>query len=266
MPQSQFSQYDIGHLKRGSTVVVTLRGNAANVRLLDSANLSAFRSGRQHRMHGGLAKSSPVRLQVPSDGRWYVVVDLIGMAPGAQVRSAVSVEPPPLPALRTITPPSLDEVQVERPPAASVDGDGSWDVFISHAWEDKAAVARPLYEALTGHGATVWFDEAELRIGDSLRRKIDRGLANSAFGVVIFSEHFFAKGWPQYELDGVVTQSVAGEQNLLPIWHKVTKDEVRAHSPSLADKVARSTADFTVDEIAEEIARRVRPDLFHEVA
>ena len=59
-----------------------------------------------------------------------------------------------------------------------------------------------------------------------------------------------------------MTRSVAGEQNLLPIWHKVSKDEVRAQSPSLADKVARSTSAFTAQEIAEEIARRVRPDLF----
>lgn len=134
-------------------------------------------------------------------------------------------------------------------------------MFISHAHEDKADIARPLYEALTNLGVAVWFDDAELGIGDSLRRKIDQGLARSAFGVVIFSSSFFAKGWPQYELDGIVTSSVAGEQNLLPIWHKVTKDEVRAQSPSLADKVARSTADFTAKEIAKEIARRVRPDL-----
>lgn len=35
-----------------------------------------------------------------------------------------------------------------------------------------------------------------------------------------------------------------------------------AESPSLADKVARSTSQYTVAAIAEEIARRVRPDLF----
>jgi len=140
----------------------------------------------------------------------------------------------------------------------------TWDVFISHASEDKADIARPLYDALTAIGVSVWFDEAELHIGDSLRRKIDQGLARSAFGVVIFSIALFAKGWPQYELDGIVTRSVAGEQNLLPIWHKVSKDEVRAQSPSLADKVARSTSAFTAQEIAEEIARRVRPDLFDE--
>jgi hypothetical protein len=105
---------------------------------------------------------------------------------------------------------------------------------------------------------SVWLDEIELKIGHSLRRKIDQGIRASRFATVIFSASFFAKGWTQYELDGIVTKSVAGEQNLLPIWHNVTKDEVMAHSPSLADKVARSTATSTIAEIAGEIASVVK--------
>jgi phosphoribosylaminoimidazole carboxylase (NCAIR synthetase) len=62
------------------------------------------------------------------------------------------------------------------------------------------------------------------------------------------------KGWTNYELDGIVTRSVTGEQVMLPIWHEVTKSEVLAYSPSIADKVARSTATHTVEEIAKEIA------------
>ena len=259
-----FTQYDLGQLKRGATVVVTLRGNAANIRLMDSSNFNSYKNGRAHRYAGGLVTRSPHRMVVPNNGHWYVTVDMAGMRPGAQVNTSVQVEAPPLPMARSLPPASLNEVAVERPPAVPGDDGRSWDVFISHAGEDKAAIARPLYDALTGLGVDVWFDDAELRIGDSLRRKIDQGLARSAFGVVIFSEAFFSKGWPQYELDGIVTRSNAGEQNLLPIWHKVTKDEVRAQSPSLADKVARSTAEFTAQEIADEIARRVRPDLFNE--
>jgi hypothetical protein len=228
---------------------------------MDSSNFNAYKNGRQHRFYGGLVKQSPFRVVVPNDGHWYVAVDLQGFGQ-ARVNSSVQVEPPPLPFARSATAGSLADVHVEPPtPAAVIDGQ-AWDVFVSHASEDKNDVARPLFEALASFGVQVWFDEAELRIGDSLRRKIDQGLAHSAFGVVIFSAAFFAKGWPQYELDGIVTRTVAGEQNLLPIWHKVTKDEVRAQSPSLADKVARSTAEFTIAEIAEEIARRVRPDLF----
>jgi len=132
-----------------------------------------------------------------------------------------------------------------------------WDVFISHASEDKDEVVRPLAHALQAHGLQVWYDEFELRIGDSLRRNIDQGIANSAFGVVVLSEAFLAKNWPQYELDGLVTRHLTGPQVLLPLWHKLTKAEVVAYSPSLADKLARSTSESTLDEIAAEIAEVV---------
>lgn len=69
------------------------------------------------------------------------------------------------------------------------------------------------------------------------------------------------KGWTNYELDGIVTRAVTGEQILLPIWHGVTKSEVVAFSPSLADKVARSTATHTVEEIAREIADLLQPEV-----
>jgi len=132
-----------------------------------------------------------------------------------------------------------------------------WDVFISYAHEEKDDIVRPLAYALRQNGLRVWFDEFELRIGDSLRRKIDQGIARSAFGVVVLSTAFFAKNWAQYELDGLVTRSVDGSQVLLPLWHRLTKAEVMAHSPSLADKLARSTADSTLEEIAAEIAEVV---------
>lgn len=134
-----------------------------------------------------------------------------------------------------------------------------WDVFTSHANEDKQSVARPLADALRAKGVQVWLDDQELRIGDSLRRKIDAGLANSRFGVVVLSPAFFNKGWTQYELDGLVTRSVGGEQNLLPLWHGITKDELIAHSPSLADKFARSTLSYAISDIADEIAAVVLP-------
>ncbi|MCV5824275.1 toll/interleukin-1 receptor domain-containing protein, partial [Escherichia coli] len=81
-----------------------------------------------------------------------------------------------------------------------------------------------------------------LRIGDSLRQKIDKGLANSRVGLVVLSPAFISKGWTNYELDGIITRAISGEQILLPIWHNITKQEVIDFSPSLADKVARSTA------------------------
>ena len=97
-----------------------------------------------------------------------------------------------------------------------------------------------------------------MRIGHSLRRKIDEGIRSSSFGVVVLSEAFFHKGWTNHELDGLVTRNVAGEQSLLPIWHRLNQAQVRAFSPSLADKVGMSTDAFSIDEIAEQIAEVVK--------
>lgn len=255
----KFQSYDLGRQKRGAVVVVTLKGNAANVRLMDSHNLNSYKAGRNHRYSGGLAKRSPVRLVVPRDGHWHVTVDLMGLR--GNVRSSVSVEPPPLPAIRSAsTSAPLTQIRHEAPPSLGSESERRvWDVFISHASEDKQAVARPLAESLRQAGVTVWLDDFELKIGHSLRRRIDEGLASSRFGVVILSKSFFSKGWSQYELDGLVTRYVSGQQDLLPIWHEMTKDEVIAASPSLADKIARSTAHYTIEEIAQEIADVVNP-------
>lgn len=69
------------------------------------------------------------------------------------------------------------------------------DVFIAHASEDKGAVAHPLAQALKRRGWTVWLDDLELTVGDSLTGLIDQGLARSRFGVVVLSPEFFAKRW-----------------------------------------------------------------------
>ena len=81
-----------------------------------------------------------------------------------------------------------------------------------HASEIKIFV--PLANALMEHGLNVWYDEMTLRIGDSLRQKIDKGLANSRVGLVVLSPSFIKKGWTNYELDGIVTRTVSGEQVL----------------------------------------------------
>jgi hypothetical protein len=118
----------------------------------------------------------------------------------------------------------------------------SWDVFISHASEDKLSFAAPLAEALKSRGLKVWFDSFTLTVGDSLRRSIDRGLAQSRFGVVVLSEAFFQKHWPQLELDGLVAREAAGVKVILPVWHGIDEHRVRFHSPLLADRLAVSSS------------------------
>jgi hypothetical protein len=102
------------------------------------------------------------------------------------------------------------------------------DVFVSHATEDKEAIARPLAVELRDRGRSVWFDEYELKLGDSLREKVDEGLGHSRIAVVILSPSFFAKRWTQWELSGLVSRLMAGERNVIvPIWHEVDVEAVR---------------------------------------
>lgn len=131
-----------------------------------------------------------------------------------------------------------------------------WDVFISHASEDKDAIATPLAEALQAKGLRVWYDDFALKMGDSLRQSIDRGLAHSRFGVVILSGYFFQKHWPQQELNGLVTREDSGKI-ILPVWHGVGFAEVRNYSPMLADRKAAHSKDGlarVVDMILEVVA------------
>lgn len=160
-----------------------------------------------------------------------------------------------IPALKTMPSLYLGNDIYEEDPFFQTDAyKKEYDVFISHAFEDKETVAHPLADALKSNGLSVWYDEFELKIGDSLRRKIDKGIANSNFGIIVISRDFINKGWTNYELDGLITRAVNGDQTILPIWHNITKREVINYSPSLADKLARSTTEFTIEEIAEEIA------------
>jgi hypothetical protein len=250
-----FLKYDLGNLKRGEVVEVTLT-SGANVRLMDSSNFNNYKNGRKHRFYGGLAKRSPVRIAVPNSGHWYVAIDMQGLR--GSTNASVRVVPGALPEIqeRPLSEvPSL--VRDNVPPPAETGGE-THDVFISHASEDKDDFVRPLANALINEGLNVWYDEMTLRIGDSLRQKIDKGLANSRVGLVVLSPSFISKGWTNYELDGIVTRTVSGEQVLLPIWHNITKQQVVDYSPSLADKVARSTATHTIAEIAAEIAELIR--------
>lgn len=139
-----------------------------------------------------------------------------------------------------------DEVILDELKARKAYGAGlgkKWDVFISHATEDKDAFVRPLANALEGSGLSVWYDEFTLKIGDSLRRKIEDGLANSRYGVVVLSKKFFAKKWPQDELDGLASKEIAGTKVILPVWHEVEFEEVQHHAPMLSGRVAAKSID-----------------------
>jgi len=132
-----------------------------------------------------------------------------------------------------------------------------FDLFVSHASEDKDPFVRPLVAALHDYHLEIWFDETTLQVGDSLVQSIERGLARSRFGIVVLSPAFFAKRWPRAELDALTNRELAtGERVLLPIWLGVTADEIRHYSPLLADRyaiVGNRGIEYTANRIAETI-------------
>lgn len=139
-----------------------------------------------------------------------------------------------------------------------------WDAFISHASEDKEEVAIPLFELLTNKGMKIWLDKHELSLGNSLRRKIDEGLSNSRFGIVILSERFFQKEWTRKELDALVSREDGKEEVILPIWHKVDKSFIMKHSPLLSDKVAISSNEG-LEKVANKIYKVYKKNLNNRV-
>lgn len=128
-----------------------------------------------------------------------------------------------------------------------------YDYFISHASEDKNAVAEPLAKVLERSGAKVWLDKYELSIGDSLRESIDNGLRNAKQGIVILSPIYFKKFWTTKELNGLFAKASKGHKVILPIRHNITAEEVADRSALLADLFSLSTDKCTIEELAQAI-------------
>lgn len=99
-----------------------------------------------------------------------------------------------------------------------------------------------------------------MSVGDSLRRSIDHGLANSRFGIVVLSPDFFNKSWAQRELDGLVARQVSGGQRvILPVWHNISVQDVMEYSPPLADTLAANSTNGLV-QVGQDLLRVIKPE------
>ncbi len=137
-----------------------------------------------------------------------------------------------------------------------------WDLFISHSSEDKDTIVRDLARLLDNLGVKVWYDEFTLKIGDSLTQKIDEGLVDSSFGVVIISKAFLNKKWTDYEYRSLLSKEDTFKKVILPIWHNISIEEVKEYSLFLADKFALDTNRQSIEEIVKKLLEIVRPDLY----
>jgi hypothetical protein len=137
-----------------------------------------------------------------------------------------------------------------------------WDGFASHASEDKRDVVEPLVRELQSRGLRVWYDKDLIGPGQSLRQKIDEGLARSRVGIVVVSHNYFDKPWPRAELDAIFERHLRGEIVLIPIRHNMSHAELSNRSP-LVGSVRSLSTEVGIPALADEIARTIRLAWLH---
>jgi hypothetical protein len=113
------------------------------------------------------------------------------------------------------------------------------DIFICHASEDKDEIVRPMVEAFNQAGISCWYDEAEIQWGDSITQKVNEGLVAARYVIVVFSESFLRKNWPQRELNAMLNiEASTGEVKVLPllVGSEQEKLQILKQFPLLNDK------------------------------
>lgn len=131
--------------------------------------------------------------------------------------------------------------------------------FISHDSRDKEAFVRELAHELSKNFCSVWYDEFSLKVGDSLRANIERGLKETKKCIVVLSPNFLSnKGWGRAEFDSIFTREILEKENvMLPVWLDVDVKAVYDYSPRLADKVGLS-ANLGVAEVARLLSNAIK--------
>lgn len=140
-------------------------------------------------------------------------------------------------------------------PNAETDMSEEYDVFVSHAFEDKESFVDEFVSEMEKIDFKVWYDTQRLKWGDSMRERIDNGLRKSRYGIVVLSPNYIAehKYWTKAELNALFQLETVNGKTILPIWHDLTKKQVVEYSPMIADRKAMTTALMTAEEIALEL-------------
>jgi hypothetical protein len=138
--------------------------------------------------------------------------------------------------------------------------DISYDVFISHAFEDKNAFTNALALALKKEGLKVWYSGFELKLGDSIATSVNNALKGAEYAIVVISPIYLQKQWAMSELKALFTQE-AERTRILPILHNISVDEIIKHLPMLADRYAISSEkglEFIVDKVLEVVKGKIQ--------
>lgn len=184
---------------------------------------------------GSSYSSSSGRSSSSSRSRWPKVGSLISYTP-AQVQSLTPIRQ------------TVETRAMEQPDLR--------DVFLCHAWDDRQGLAKELHDLLVAAGVKVWFSEKDLGLGVPMMRAIDKGLANSRIGLVLVTPALLARLPKEGVADKELSVLLARNQ-LVPIVHNTTYEDLRNVSPLLASRSGLDTTEDSMAVIAEKIAELV---------
>lgn len=130
------------------------------------------------------------------------------------------------------------------------------DIFLCHAWDDRKESALELYNLLELNGVNVWFSEKDIPLGSSFLREIDKGLAKSKIGIVLVTPNFLKRVQNEGVAEKELSALLATDQ-LVPIVHNTTYDELRDVSPLLGSRNGLDTQEDTMENIAKKLAELI---------
>lgn len=141
-----------------------------------------------------------------------------------------------------------------------------YDLFISYSHKDKFDLVIPLVSMLEKRGLRVWFDKFEIKTGDSITDKINEGLIQARFGLIIISPSYIQSNWARQELNAFFKKQITlNKKHVLPIWYNISLEEMFDYFPLLADYRAIRLEDntnfvFVVSELLEVIQTENYPE------
>ncbi len=134
----------------------------------------------------------------------------------------------------------------------------TYDAFISHASEDKEAFVKPLVIELEKRGLKIWYDEFSIDDGANIPLSINKGIADSNYGIAVFSKMYFKKKWPAEELAALTTRQIYLRRTIIPVWYKITVEDMAANAPLWASNKAPSFPNETIQKIANRLAKQLK--------
>jgi hypothetical protein len=127
--------------------------------------------------------------------------------------------------------------------------------FISHDSRDKDEIVRELAQKLVSLNCPVWYDEYSLKMGDSLREKIEEGIKNAPYCILILSKNFLSnEKWAKSEFETIFIKEIYEKKKIIiPIWHGISEDDLYKYCPKLLDRLGGNSS-VGIEQLAKEIA------------